>query len=220
MLGGRQMTINPADPVDITTGESVATGEQIVLLDPKGRPYSGPGYGRNATTWASASEGLPEGLTSTPIFAGMIVRGALRTGGKVFLIYGVYQSLKRIGRSSSDELPAVVVQEGGSWLGGWVGATLSSATLGAVVCAETGPGAVICGAAFGIVGGIVGAVFGRNLAEDLTESLSGVGDLLRNPAKLGEASVIMVGTPEEKRAYFEWKRFEQELETGESDPYP
>ena len=92
-----------------------------------------------------------------------------------------------------------------------------------MVCSEIGPGAVICGAVFGIVGGVVGgvvgAVFGRNLAEDLTENLSGIGDLLRNPAKLSESSVLMFGTPEEQRIYFEWKRFEQE-QAGESGAFP
>ena len=219
MLGDERMTVNPADPVDIATGRSLATGEEVVFLDPKGLPYSGPGYARNATRWASGTQGLPKGLTSTPLFPGMVVRGVLRTGGKVFVIYGVYESLKRIARAPGDELPAVIIQEGGSWLGGWAGATLSSATLGTVVCSEIGPAAVICGAVFGIVGGVVGAVFGRNLAEDLTENLSGIGDLLRNPAKLSETSVLMVGTPEEQRIYFEWKRFEQE-EAGESDPFP
>lgn len=211
MLGGRRMTINPDNPVDITTGNLVSTGEPFEFTSEGGRSYSGPGFARNADIWAkSVSERAAEGLTSTPIFSGMVVRGVLHTGGRVLLLYGIYESGKRILGASDDELPAVVVEEGATWLGGWVGSTLSAATLGAVACSETGPGAVICSAAFGIAGGIAGAIFGRNVAQEFIENAAGIGELLRNPAQLSNTATLMFGTPEGKRIMWQSQREERE----------
>jgi len=220
MLGGRSMTINPDRPVDIATGNEVSTGEPFEFAAEGGRAYSGPGYARNADTWASAVEDrAAEGLTSTPIFAGMVVRGVLRDGGKVLLIYGIYESVKRIYEAPGEELPAVVFQEGSTWLGGWVGSTLTAAAAGAVVCSETGPGAVICSAAFGIVGGIAGAIFGRNVSQEVIDSLAGVGDLLRNPVELANTATLMFGTPAEKRIMWQWQREEREANGQDPDDF-
>ena len=63
------------------------------------------------------------GLANLP--PGTIVIGAIRVGGGVLLIYGAYQSATRIAEAPKGQQLIVAAQEGGSWLGGWVGATLS-----------------------------------------------------------------------------------------------
>lgn len=208
MLGGRRMTINPDNPLDITTGRSAATGEMVEMRTPSGRGYSGPGYARNADTWA-ANPG--EGLVSTPTFRGMMIRGVLRVGGRVILIYGIHSTATRIAGASDDQKFEVAVEEGGSWLGGWLGSVIGSAIGGAVVCSETGPGAVICAGGFAIAGGLTGSVIGADLARDAAIGARNVGDLLRDPVRLNEAAVQMFGTDEEKRRYYEDRERLEEL---------
>jgi len=160
-----------------------------------------------------------EGLTVTPIAKGMVVRGVLRTGGRVLLVYGVYSTVKRIAEASPEDVPSVVVEEGGTWLGGMVGSALTSATLGAVVCSETGPGAVICSAAFGAVGGVTGAIFGRNVADEVIESLAGIGPLLRDPVRFSNTATLMFGTPEQKKLMWDFQRLQREMDGVPDDGF-
>jgi hypothetical protein len=144
------------------------------------------------------TEGLvATGLRSLPKGAGFI-----RAGGTILMIYGAFQSYKRIEEASPEERPIVEAEEAGSWTGGIIGNIVGSAIGGAAVCAETGPGAFFCALAFGIAGGITGSVIGKDLAHDLAEGLR------MSPAEFARAATLMFGTPEEKRSMCELKHIE------------
>jgi hypothetical protein len=146
---------------------------------------------------------LSERLRLAGLPPGAIVTGAIRAGGVVLLVYGAYQSATRIAEAPEGQRMIVAAQEGGSWLGGWVGAVLSSAFAGAVVCAETGPGALICSIGFGLAGGKTGSTVGAHVAGRAAVGLQQVGELLSDPARLSEAAVQMFGTDEERRRFYE-----------------
>jgi len=140
------------------------------------------------------------GLANVP--TGEIVRGVLRAARHVLLVYGAYSSVTRIADAPESQRAVVAAEEGGSWIGGWAGAALASALGGAVVCAETGPGALVCGAAFGIVGGITGSVVGADLAQDIAQGAQNVRNrLLGDPYRLNEAAVQMFD--ERRRQYYQ-----------------
>jgi hypothetical protein len=84
-----------------------------------------------------------------------------------------------------------------------VGSVLASALGGAFVCAETGPGAILCAAAFGVAGGVTGSVVGTSAAHDVVEGL----ELMADPARLMETSVQMFGSDEDRRRYYEDREF-------------
>jgi hypothetical protein len=108
----------------------------------------------------------------------------------VLLIYGVYSTAERLSEASDDQFGRVATEEAGSWLGGWVGSAISSAIGGAVVCSESGPGAVVCAAAFGIAGGITGSTIGAEAATGAYDTLN-------------EAAMQMVGTDEQRRQFYQ-----------------
>lgn len=205
MLGGRRPEIGPVtDPVDVASGVRKSTGQPEVF-DTGRRTYSGPGYAQTADRWTAqpAEDFSARGLTATPITAGMYVRGVLKVGGTVLLIYGVYSTGERLADAKDDELGRVATEEAGSWLGGWVGSVIGSAIGGAVVCSESGPGAVVCAAAFGIAGGITGSTIGAETATGVYDKAVQVKQLLEDPAALNEAAVDLVGTDEQKRQFYD-----------------
>lgn len=62
-----------------------------------------------------------------------------------------------------------VVVGGSGAAGGWAGAEVG-AEIGASVCAETGPGALICGGAGALIGGFVGSKLGETAGADLEQA--------------------------------------------------
>jgi len=76
----------------------------------------------------------------------------VRGGGKVLLVYGIYHTEERIRESiGTPQLPTVLGEETGSWIGGLLGSALGGAAAGAILCAPTGPVTAVC-----VVGGFVG----------------------------------------------------------------
>jgi hypothetical protein len=211
VLGGQPPEFGPvANPVDLTTGARSGTGEAVQFIDTQnGARWEGPGYAKTAELWANqpASTLADRGLVRIRPFAGMVLRGVIRSAGKVLLVYGAAQTIKRIAEAPAGQQGRVVAEEAGAWTGGWIGAALVSAIGGAVVCAETGPGAVVCAAAFGVAGGVTGSVVGQNAGADAAQSARQVGDLLSNPAELTEAAVQMFGTEEQRRQFYEDRDF-------------
>jgi hypothetical protein len=204
---------------------TVPAAEHQRMLGPRANPAEiatgahPPGAIRNATEWAErpAERLAARGLTSTPVTLGMGVRFLIRSGGRVLLVYGAYHSAERIADAPEGRGAIVVGEEAGSWVGGWVGAALASAGFGALLCAETGIGAVVCGAAFGLAGGITGSVVGEDIGHDVGERVQAVGDMLRNPEQLIRASTWMIGTPAQIREYEDWRAFENPDEPSPLD---
>jgi hypothetical protein len=210
VLGQRPAFGSPDNPIDLATGARSNSGEAVQFIDTgNGYSWEGPGYARTAELWANQPESAlaARGLSRIRPFAGMALRGVIKTAGGVLIVYGAYSTITRIAQAPPEQQGTVVAEEAGGWTGGWVGAALSSALGGAVVCAETGPGALICGAAFGIVGGVTGSVVGQDIGHDVGEGARQVGELLRDPAAFTEAAVQMFGSDEQRRQYYEDREF-------------
>ena len=156
-LGGNNLVLeNQGNPIDIITGE----------------PGSRPGLARNMDAYVEQPEPFfrERGLTRTPIAGGMWARagvGFIKAGGVVLLVYGTYKTTERIVEATPEERPLVIAEEAGGWGGGFIGTVLGSAFGGAFVCAESGPGAFLCAAAFGLVGGLTGTVVGQETAHEV-----------------------------------------------------
>jgi hypothetical protein len=148
--------------------------------------------------------GLRARLAALP--PGTIVRGVVKAGGTILLIYSVYESATRIADAPPERRGIVVGQELGSFAGGWVGAALSSALAGAVVCSETGPGALVCSLAFGIAGGITGSTIGSGMGGSAAASLQQIGQLLRDPQQLLDAGAMLLPA-DQRRRYFDSQEF-------------
>ncbi len=97
----------------------------------------------------------------------------IRGGGRIMLVYGIYQTRERIrGAVGTEQLPTVITEEAGSWTGGILGSALGGAIAGAVFCAPTGPIDAVCviggflgGLLFGIVGSAIGHEGGHVVGE-------------------------------------------------------
>ena len=191
-LGGDNLLLdNDGNPVSIVTGE----------------PGSEPGLARNMNEYVNQPEEFftNRGLNVTPTAPAMWTRataGFIRAGGTILMVYGAFESYKRIEEASPEERPIVEAEEVGSWGGGFVGSVVSSALGGAAVCAPAGPGAFFCGLAFGVVGGIVGGILGKDFMHELATSVR------MTPAEFINASTLMVGTPEEIRSMCELRALE------------
>jgi hypothetical protein len=132
--------------------------------------------GRGRLMTEAMSEGpLPTGasrmkITVTPGgSAGMFV---IKGAGGIMLVYGIYQTGKRIINAEPGQLPVVITEEAGSWTGGILGSALGGALGAAVFCAPAGPIDAICvvggflgGLAFGIAGSSVGQAIGHTFGE-------------------------------------------------------
>lgn len=95
--------------------------------------------------------------------AAMRLSKGLRFGGGVLMVYGAYSSAKKIYTATPEARPRVATQEAGGWAGGLAGAWAVGslfAVCGAAAGIETGPGAVLIGAAGGLLGGVIGGIGG------------------------------------------------------------
>jgi hypothetical protein len=201
-LGGRNLVLdNEGNPIDIVTGEG---GSQ-------------PGMARNMDAYVDQPDAwfAERGLTRTPVAGPMWARagaGVIKAGGVVLVVYGAVKSAERIADATPEERPIVVGEEAGGWIGGYIGNVLASALGGAVVCAETGPGAFFCAVGFGIAGAVTGSVVGQSLGHDLAKAAVDLSNM--TPAQFNQSALLMFGTPEQRRAAEELRR----LESGDTDP--
>jgi hypothetical protein len=192
-LGGRKLVLDEGgNLVDIVSGE----------------PGSKPGMAKNMDTYVNQSEEFfaSRGLTVKPTAKAMWARagvGFIRVGGYVLMVYGAYETYKRIDEASPGERPIVEAEEAGSWVGGFIGNAMASALGGAFICAETGPGAVVCALACGVVGGVTGSVIGKEAMHDLAENLSHI-----TPQLILETSTQMFGSPQARQADCQMKEIE------------
>jgi len=232
VLGGRRRLVlqRGGQTLDIQTGEVFdAAGVRIdpANVDPAiwenarslvGRNINRPGMAANMDKYIAQNEEAftKLGLEARPISGAMWARagaGFIRVGGTVLMVYGAYKTGERIANAPEEEKPIVIAEEAGSWGGGFIGNVLGSALGGAFVCSETGPGAFVCGLVFGIAGGVTGSVIGESAMHNVGKTIVDVGKI--TPAQLIEGATLMFGSPEDKRNYYQWRKFE----TGESNPF-
>jgi hypothetical protein len=183
VLGGQPPEFGPvASPVDLTTGARSSTARSCSSSTHRAE-LAGRARLCQERRVVGATAGIGArraGLVRIRPFAGMVLRGVIRTGGRILLVYGAHQTLTRIAQAPPGTQGTVIAEEAGGWTGGWIGAALASAFGGAVVCA----------AAF-------------------AQSAQQVGDLLSNPASLTEAAVQTFGSDEQRRQYYEDREFLQ-----------
>jgi hypothetical protein len=142
-----------AQGVDIATGQRPGG-----VYDPHahGRARLMTEYMRNPDL-AGGRPGLST-VEVTP--GGARVIGYTRLGGKVLLIYGIYQTGSNLAEAwGTEDFPLVAMQEGFTWTGAITGAAVGGAIGGAIACAPGGPISLVC-AAVGFLGGLIGGFIG------------------------------------------------------------
>jgi hypothetical protein len=120
-------------------------------------------------------QGLAPGASSIRYTPGaMRGMGAIRVGGTIALVYGVYKTQEHLREAyGTPDFPEAVGQEAGGWAGGILGSALGGATGAAIACLPAGPVDAICivggflggllfGALFGTAGAAGGGLIGRN----------------------------------------------------------
>ncbi len=100
---------------------------------------------------------------------------ALRWVGRGFLVIGIGISAYRIANATPEELPRVLGEEGGGWLGGFGGSALGAGACIAFGIVTEGFGLLLCGAVGGIGGGLAGSYLGGELGEALGGGFGGHG---------------------------------------------
>lgn len=151
-------------------GAPQPTVTQVLLYGPDGEPLVTrelPLLGRQFSL--QTLRGMSMDPVNVPTWAGGASR-ALGLAGAGLSIYGSAQSqwdqdAREFPHMSTGEhilrAAATGAVVGGSGAaGGWAGAEVG-AEIGATVCAETGPGALICGGAGALIGGFVGSKVGQ-----------------------------------------------------------
>jgi hypothetical protein len=176
-----------------------------------GRPGERSGFASEMGPWLDEPHPGVRTVRIGPAMRARVAVGAIRAGGVILLLYNASETYERITTASPEEQPIVIGEETGSWIGGWVGSVLTEALGGAFVCAETGPGAILCALAFGVVGGMGGSVLGHGVGHDIAKGL----ELLGDTPRLIEATTLMFGSEEDQRNYYELR----EIETGEPSPF-
>src|SRR6185437_2351352 len=124
--------------------------------------------------------------------------GVIRFGGYIMLLYGGYQTGKRLWEARGTErFPLVATQEALTWTGGIVGTAVGTAAVSALVCAPAGPVTLAC-AVGGFLGGlVVGAIGGAigslilpvyiRMAEELTDAIVLFIEGITTAAQIGHA---------------------------------
>ncbi len=108
-------------------------------------------------------------------------QGTVRWGGRLLMVAGAGLSVYRIATASDAERPRVVVQEGGSWGGGFLGAELGTGACIAFGIATEGVGLLLCG----LVGGVGGGYLGSQAATGAYDAAPGVIDQVTQPLQEG-----------------------------------
>lgn len=96
----------------------------------------------------------------------------LRWAGRGLLVIGAAISIGRIATATPKELPRVIGEEGGGWLGAAGGSALGAGACIAFGIVTEGIGLVICGLAGGIGGGLGGSYLGGELGEAVGNRLN------------------------------------------------
>lgn len=133
---------------------------------------------------------LPPGLARKRIGPAMLAGGAIRVGGSVLLVYGVWHTANRIADAEPGrERNIVIAEEAGGWSGNAVGGVLGNIAGKAIVCAETtGPGAFVCTAVLTIGGSVLGGMAGALIGKDIGEAWEDTRELLSSPKKFMHAA--------------------------------
>lgn len=164
-------TTPTAGGIDLATGRT-ASGQY--------RPHE---HGRARLMWEymqrpDLSKGRPglQSVTITP--AATRALGAIRVGGGVMLVYGGYQTGKRLHEAwGTEEFPLVAAQEALTWTGGIVGTAVGTAAASALVCSPGGPVSLVC-AVGGFLGGLlvggIGATIGSLILPVYIRMVSGL----------------------------------------------
>jgi Domain of unknown function (DUF4157) len=113
--------------------------------------------------------------------ASSFVRGgsAIRWGGRIMLVYGMYHTADRIISSTPQQRPTVMAEETGSWGGGLLGAELGGGACIAFGIATEGLGLLACGLLGGIGMGTLGSELGHTAVQGTPPS-GGVIDTVAN----------------------------------------
>jgi hypothetical protein len=176
-------TTVPAPEVEAAIGMRPRTPSGVDVMSGRGPTGEvNPAYeGRARLTGEAFREGpLAPGVSRLHITApAAAAMGFIRVGGAVLMIYGAYRTGERIANAPPEQLPIVVGEEAGSWVGGVIGTALGTAAGAAIFCLPSGPVDFICiaggfvlGAAAGALGSTVGVEVGHSLAETVTNTLS------------------------------------------------
>lgn len=102
----------------------------------------------------------------------------LRWAGRGFIVLGAAISVGRIATATPQELPRVVGEEGGGWLGGLGGSALGAGACILFGIATEGIGLFLCGLAGGIGGGLGGSYVGGELGEAAGNRARGTGQVI------------------------------------------
>ncbi len=158
-------------------------------------------YGLGGRTWESVGARYPR-LQATPdllheqlIYGSQksngkvnnaAMRGAsfLKHGGRVVLVVGISVTAARIWNSSEAEMPRVLSEELGGYVGGGVGAGLAASGCIIFGVASAGWGLLACGVIGGLAGGVAGSYAGQTAANGLFYT-----DAKAGTANLGEVQI-------------------------------
>jgi hypothetical protein len=85
-------------------------------------PLRGPSpavAGNEPELWANqpGSTVAERGLVRIRPFAGMVLRGVIRTGGRILPVYGAAETIKRIAQAPPSQQGTVIAEEAGDWTG-------------------------------------------------------------------------------------------------------
>lgn len=139
-------------------------------------------YGRGGRNWPSIERRFAEkGLLGEKMYDKVIsgaqksnvqvnegvMKGAsyLKHGGRVVLVVGVSITAARIWNATEKELPKVIVEELGGYIGGGVGAGAGVGLCLLFGIATSGWGLVACGVVGGVGGGVAGSYGGGRVAD-------------------------------------------------------
>ncbi len=140
-------------------------------------------YGRGGRTYPNIvrhyeARGVPrsaipgrvlDGATRSNTGVNQALRGAsyLRHGGRVLIVVGVAVSAARIWNASDEELPRVIGEELGGFIGGSLGAGAGVGICLVFGIASGGWGLLACGVIGGVAGGVGGSLAGGAVSDGI-----------------------------------------------------
>jgi hypothetical protein len=165
-IGSRPQVQVGDQTLDIASGNLQPSGEYSIYDQ---------GRASRMREFMANPQGLAPGASSIRYTPGaMRGMGAIRVGGTIALVYGVYKTQEHLREAyGTPDFPEAVGQEAGGWAGGILGSALGGATGAAIACLPAGPVDAICivggflggllfGALFGTAGAAGGGLIGRN----------------------------------------------------------
>lgn len=139
-------------------------------------------YQRRRVPQAEISSRVLDGAQRSNIDVNEAIKGAsyLRHGGRVLIVVGVAVSAARIWNASDHELPRVIGEELGGFIGGGLGAGAGVSICLIFGIGSGGWGLLACGVVGGLTGGVGGSMMGRVAADGIFYSNVSTPDI--NPA--------------------------------------